>query len=163
MMSMPLKPALCSVGAGASISCAGLSTRQSWRIKHPLAASEQGDYYLPNDKFSHTGTQPVRCALFWGEGLGAKRHDRKAPRCTFLVRCCFEAANPPFVSKMNKGFHPMIYTFLIAPKGLKLSALNRARMVSCYASNLNQARAVFAGLSLTFVSRKPVDGGLSHV
>lgn len=159
---MPTKPALYSVGAGATICLAGLDTRQSWRIRHPLAASEQGDYHLPNDKFSHTGTQPVRFALFWGEGLGAKRHDREAPRCTFLVRCCLAAANPPFVFKMNKGFHPMIYTFLIAPKGLKLSALNRVRMVSCYASNLNQARAAFAGLSLALVSRTPVQGGPRH-
>ena len=56
----------------------------------------------------------------------------------------------------------MIYTFLIAPKGLKLSALNRVRMVSCYASHLNQARSVFAGLSLALVCRKPAQGEPRH-
>ncbi|SKA01310.1 hypothetical protein SAMN02745127_01840 [Oceanospirillum multiglobuliferum] len=148
-----------SVGAVVSIGGAGLDTQHSRRIRHPQAVSEQGEHNLPNDKFLHTGLKLVRFALFWGDGLGAKRLDREAPRCTFLVRCCLAAANPPFVFKMNKGFHPMIYTFLIAPKGLKLSQLNRVRLVSCYAPTLSVARSAFVGLSLALVSRKPLQHG----
>ncbi|WP_176330110.1 hypothetical protein [Oceanospirillum sanctuarii] len=53
----------------------------------------------------------------------------------------------------------MIYTFLIAPKWVMVAKLSRVRLVSCYASNLKQARSSFAGLSLALVCRKPVKEG----
>ena len=154
MMLMQSVSRLCSAVAGATIPPVGLTTRQSWRINHPQADDGIGKV---TPYFNQTAL--IRLVLpVLGAWVGSQR---KRPHCAFLCQRWF-AATRSALSLSDIGKTPMIYTFLIAPKGLKLSALKRARRVSCYASNLTQARAVFAGLSLALVRRTPAQGGPRH-
>ena len=163
MIQMLNDPALCSVGAGASICLAGLDTQHGRRTRHPQAATAKNNSAYPH--FYQTGLFRLVLPVL-GAWVGSQR---KRPqlrlcslrRCRAATRSAFVWMSAPSATDAKSTFS-MIYTFLIAPKGLKLSALNRVRRVSCYASSLNQARKVFTGLSLALVSRKPVQGGATH-
>ncbi|OOV86201.1 hypothetical protein [Oceanospirillum linum] len=160
---MPLKPALYSSYGAATICLAGLTTWQSWRINHPQPMTTKDNSAHPHF-YQAASIRLVSPVL--GVWVGSQRKRPQLRPCPLwrwfaATRSAFVLESAPSATD-TKDFSSMIYTFLIAPKGLKLSALNRVRMVSCYASNLNQARSVFAGLSLALVCRKPAQGGSRH-
>ena len=142
---------LSSNGCGCSIAGAGLTTQhQGRRINHPQATDDVG-------KFSPNSNQTGSVRLIFtclGPWVGSQR---KRSRCASLCRRWF-AATRSALSHYDIGKLPVIYSFLIAPQSLRVAELNRIRIVSCYARNLEQARASFAGLPVALLSRKPARG-----
>lgn len=76
-------------------------------------------------------------------------------------------SHPNFASRSALNTGPMIFTFAIAPRLARLTALSRCRTVSVNARTESQARASLAalcaagepiGLSLVFMSRTPAKG-----
>lgn len=147
---MMLTSCLSSVVCAGSIAGAGLDTQHGRRIRHPQAADDIGKFSPYSNK-----TGLVRLVVpFLGAWVGSQR---KRPHCVFLCRRGL-AATRSALSLSDIGILPVIYSFLIAPQTLRVSELNRIRTVSCYARNLKQARASFAGLSVALLSRMPAGG-----
>lgn len=76
-------------------------------------------------------------------------------------------SHPKFASRSHLNPGPMVFTFAIAPRLARLTALSRCRIVHATACTESQARASLAalcaagepiGLSLVFVSRIPEGG-----
>ncbi len=140
---------------GGSIAGAGLDTQhRGWRIRHPRTANDTRD-----NKPDSIQTGLVRLnSTCLGEmdrepsGMTAK------PPLRLLVSALSCGCSIRPESQRHGVLPTMIYSFLIAPQSLRVAELNRIRIVSCYARNLKQARASFAGLSVALLSRKPAGG-----
>ncbi len=147
-----LTSGLSSVVCAGSIAGAGLDTQHSRRIRHPQAMIYKGQFSTPH--ILTCRNKSVLCIPVWGHGSGAKEYGPAAPlsfvalSCGYPIRLCIQLQRTI----------PVIYSFLIAPQTLRVSELNRIRTVSCYARNLKQARASFAGLSVALLSRMPAGG-----
>jgi len=152
---MMLTSGLFSVVSGCNIAGAGLNTQQGRWTKHPQTAlcKEQ----LKNPLISISRNPFGLCVPVWGHGSGAKRLDRKSPAAPLFFAALFCGCSIHLCTQLQRAFI-MIYSFLIAPQALRVSELNRIRTVSCYARNLKQARASFAGLSVALLSRMPAGG-----
>tara|TARA_B100000700_G_C15063644_1_gene867837 strand:- start:10605 stop:11084 length:480 start_codon:yes stop_codon:yes gene_type:complete len=131
------------------LSVAGLETQQpSWRIRDPQAVTKPGKICTihPN-----TGVQCLCLPLqqYLGAWVGSQR---KRPRCAFLglaLSCGYPIRLGLFKSRKFN----MIYTFIIARPGQKLSQLKRIRTVSAFGRTEAEARRAFKGLPLVLKSR----------
>lgn len=93
----------------------------------------------------------------------------KLQEAAVMVATTPTPSHPNFASRSALNAGSMIFTFAIAPRLARLTALSRCRIVHVTARTESQARASLAalsaageplGLSLVFVSRLP-EGGLS--
>lgn len=69
------------------------------------------------------------------------------PKCT--------QTHPEFARRSRLSTGPMIFTFCIAPRLVRLAALRRISTVSTVACTEAEARYLLGGLPLVFVSRCP--------
>ena len=127
---------------------AGLDTqRHGWRIRHPQAMTELGQYIsIPPISSTRLGVN-----LFLFSLIGSQR---KRPHCACLARHCL-AATRSAIASLSYGAIPMIYTFCITRSRGPIAALTAIRTVSVYATTESEARTRLAGLPLVFLSRSP--------
>ena len=127
---------------------AGLDTqRHGWRIRHPQAMTELGQYIsIPPISSTRLGVN-----LFLGAWIGSQR---KRPHCACLARHCLAATRSAIVS-MSYGLPTMIYTFLIATNRGRIADFQRIRTISAFAKSETEARQRLSGLPLVFLSRSP--------
>lgn len=69
------------------------------------------------------------------------------PKCT--------QTHPEFTSRSPLSAGPMLFTFCIAPRLVRLAALRRIRIVSTVAHTEAEARSLLDGLPLVFQSCRP--------
>jgi len=125
-----------------------LVTRYRWWISHPQAFSKLGKLISLN---SISISSPlVGCSVFGGMG----REPKKTPplRLPSLARTCGYPIHPNLF--IARGI-PMIYSFLIAPKGSILSNLTSPRIIRFKCSSNKQAHIILRGIPAALISRTP--------
>ncbi len=134
------------------LSVAGLETQQpSWRIRDPQAVSPKAterSISLPRNAILLAYRQ---YSVYGGMGREPKKTPPSVP--------CFGghslAATRSALSEPKDEATQMIYTFIIARPGQKLSQLKRIRTVSAFGRTEAEARRAFKGLPLVLKSRTP--------
>ena len=121
--------------------------QQGWRIKHPQAVTELGQFVsIPPISSTQLGIY-----LFLGAWVGSQR---KRPHCACLRQHCFAATRSAYVTN-DVGTLIMIYTFLIATSRGRIADFQRIRTISAFANSETEARQRLDGLPLIFLSRSP--------
>jgi len=133
---------------GCSILHIELTTRLSWWINHPQAFSKLG---TSNSLNSISISSPlVDCIVFGGMG----REPKKTPplRLPSLARVCGYPIHPNLF--IARGI-PMIYSYLVGPKGSILSNISRPRIIRFKCGSNKDAKAALNGLPAALISRIP--------
>jgi hypothetical protein len=129
-----------------------------------LAGSPKGE---PVSFLSGISTPANVTAICKRGNLGGDSLNKK--EAAVMVATTHTPSHPNFASRSALNAGSMIFTFAIAPRLARLTALSRCRIVHVTARTESQARASLAalsaageplGLSLVFVSSLP-EGGLS--
>jgi hypothetical protein len=136
-----------------SIALVELITRHRWWTNHSQAVSKSGK--IPSLNSISISSSLVGFTVFGGMG----REPKKTPplRLPDLALICGYLIHPT-LSKVGK--HLMIYSFLIAPKGLLLSNLSNPQIVRCHSNSVKEAKAKLKGFSVALISRLPIGGAI---